>query len=105
MIARAKKNGARTLIERAIANENIGICTVCNKKIKNDDLIARKIDGVWLCGYSCIEKFLEEKKMWTPNDWGELCKLQILYEERKRAEIKSIPMREFCKISCCPPPS
>lgn len=86
MIARDKENGIHALIKKAICHENIGICPVCNKKIKNDDLIARKIDGLWLCSINCIDKFLKEKKRWNPEEWHKLCNLQASYAERKRAE-------------------
>ena len=74
-------------MERAIVDENIRICVVCRKNIKKDKLSARKIEGFWVCSSHCTNKFLKEKKMWTPKEWGELCKMQALYEERKRAEI------------------
>lgn len=86
MIGMAKKNGVCLFKEKAISSENIGVCPVCNKKIKSDNLIARKINGLWLCSINCIHKFLKEKKKWTPEEWEKLCNLQSQYEERKRAE-------------------
>ncbi len=90
MIGRAKKNGNLPFVGKAVASESVGICPVCNKKIKNHDALARKIDGLWLCGISCVDRFLKEKKKWTPKDWDALCSMQALYEERKRAEISNV---------------
>ena len=61
----------------------LGICVMCKKKIKVDMVSAKKVDGLWLCGAGCIDKFLKEKKKWTPAGWDELCHLQVLYEERR----------------------
>ena len=69
MVGKAQKNRGRTLMERAIAYENAGICVVCNRKIKKDKLKAMKIDGFWICGSNCIDKFLKSRRMWTPEGW------------------------------------
>lgn len=72
-----------------MADEIIGICVVCNQKII-EKAMAKRVDGLWLCSEDCISRFLKEKKKWSPENWGELCKLQALYEERKRKEIESL---------------
>ena len=71
-----------------MTDEIIAICVVCNQKIEKGKLSAKKIDGLWVCGLGCMDKFFEEKKKWRPENWGELCKLQAFYEERKRTEKK-----------------
>ena len=71
---------------KAIADEIIGICVVCNRKIQRENKMARQLDGLWVCGSSCMSKFLKEKKKWTADNWDEICKLQALYEERKRVK-------------------
>ena len=95
MTGSAKKNGEHTLTGRATVNENKGICTVCNKTIKNNNLRAKKIDGLWLCSDSCIDEFLKEKKNWTPKEWAALCSMQVLYEERKRLEINTVNCPQY----------
>lgn len=57
------------------------ICVICRKKIEEDKVTAEMVDGLWLCGDVCKDKFLNEKKKWTPNRWDELC--QLLYEEHQ----------------------
>ena len=84
-------------MERKTAGENIRICVVCNKKIKEDNLKAKKLDGLWVCSSNCLSKFQKEKKKWTPEEWDELCKMQASYEERKRAEINTAK-KEINKI-------
>lgn len=69
-----------------MVDEIIGICVVCNQKIKKQKVTAKKIDGLLLCGLVCTGKFLKEKKKWTSEKWDELCKMQALYEVRKREE-------------------
>lgn len=73
-------------MERTTAGENMRICFVCNSNMKYDEPKARKIDGLWVCGSNCLSKFEKEKKKWTPEEWGGLCKMQASYEELKRAE-------------------
>ena len=51
-------------MERSIAYENASVCVVCNKKVKRDKLKAMKIDGFWICGSNCIDKFLKAREMW-----------------------------------------
>ncbi len=60
-----------------------GICVICRKKVNDDTVKVEKIDGLWLCGAKCVDKFLKEKKKWTPGGWVELC--QLLYEEHEWA--------------------
>lgn len=74
----------------AMLDEFIGICVVCNKRIEKGSKTARMIDGVWLCNLHCLDKFLEEKKKWTPENWVSICRMQALYEERKRAETSNL---------------
>ena len=85
-------------MERSIAYENASVCVVCNKKVKRDKLKAMKIDGFWICGSNCIDKFLKAREMWNPKGWDEVCKMQMLYEERKRAEINTAN-KELSKIN------
>ena len=59
----------------------LGICVMCRKKIEEDKITAKKIDGLWLCSTVCEDNFLNEKKKWTPARWDELC--QLLYEEHQ----------------------
>lgn len=75
-------------MQRLITNEDMRICPMCSKNIKKNNLVTRPIDGLWLCSDGCIDKFLKEKKKWTPNAWNALCNMQILYE-RKRADINT----------------
>ena len=84
-------------MQRTMARENARICVVCNRNIKKDNLSSRHIDGLCLCSLNCVDKFLEEKKKWTAKEWDELCKMQALYEERKRAEI-NIAHKELSTI-------
>lgn len=77
------------MIERAIEEEIIHICAVCYRAIKKDDPAARDIDGFWVCSSNCASKLLKEKRMWTAKEWDELCKMQAIYEERRRREINS----------------
>ena len=84
-------------MERKTAGENCHICVVCNKNIKEDELKARNIDGIWVCSSNCLSKFRKEKKKWAPEKWDELCKMQASYEERKRAEINTA-MKKPSKI-------
>lgn len=77
---------------RAVNEENLHICAVCYRNIKNDNVAARKIDDFWGCSSRCINKLLKEKKMWTSKEWDELGKMQALYEERKRMEIDKARM-------------
>lgn len=84
-------------MQRAVAYENLGICVVCNRNIKKDSLATRNIDGLCVCSLDCADKFLEEKKKWTSREWDELCKMQALFEERKRAEINPA-QQELSKI-------
>ena len=77
---------ARTTIE-----ETVGICVVCNRNVKKDKLASRQIDGLWVCSSGCIDKFLKEKKKWIPENWEQLCRMQALYEERKRTECQNVP--------------
>ena len=72
--------------ESALAGEITGICVVCNKRIKEENKAARQVDGLSVCGSVCISKFLKEKKKWTAENWDAICKMQVLYEERKREE-------------------
>ena len=83
-------------MQRAIAYDNSGICVVCNRNIKKDSLATRNIDGLCVCSLNCADKFLKEKNKWTSKEWDELCKMQALFEERKRAEIKAA-RKEFSK--------
>ena len=76
-------------MERKTAGENMRICVVCNKNMKDDKLKASYIDGLWVCGSNCLSKFEKEKKKWTPEEWNELCKMQASYEEQKRVEISA----------------
>ena len=66
--------------------EVIGTCVVCNKKIIEDNKAARTIDRLWVCSPGCADKFLKAKKQWAPQNWDEICKMQLLYEERKEKE-------------------
>lgn len=61
-------------------------CVVCNKKVIKENKEARKIDGLWICCMRCIDKFLKEKKKWNSENWDEICKMQLLCEERKQKE-------------------
>lgn len=61
----------------------LGICVMCRKKVNDDTIAARKINGLWLCDNKCAAKFLKEKKKWTPEGWIELC--HLLYEEHEWA--------------------
>ena len=65
----------------------LGICVMCRKKVNDDKVTAEKIDGLWLCGAKCVDKFLKEKKKWTPAGWDELC--QLLCEEHRWASGKA----------------
>ena len=76
-------------MERTMEDEILHICAVCYRGISKDSLAARDIDGFWACSSNCVSKLLKEKKMWTPTEWDELCKIQALYEERKRRELNS----------------
>lgn len=89
MVVKAKNYRGQTLMEIAIACENIGVCTVCNKNMKKANLRARKIDGLWLCGHGCTDKFLQEKKKWPSKEWNKLCQMQALYVEQKQADISN----------------
>lgn len=84
-------------MRRAISYENSSICAVCNRNIRKDSLGTRNIDGLCVCSLNCADRFLEEKKKWTTSEWDELCKMQALYEERKRAETNLVH-KEFSKI-------
>ena len=83
-------------MQRIIEGEIVHICAVCYRGIKMDSSEARNVDGFWACSSSCSGKLLKEKKMWTDREWNELCKMQELFEERKRAEIKAA-RKEFSK--------
>lgn len=84
-------------MQRVMVNGNARICVICNKNIKTDNSTATSIDGLWVCSSNCNSKFLTEKQKWTLEEWDALCKMQALYEERKRAEIH-ITQKEFSEI-------
>lgn len=76
-------------MERESAYENMRTCVVCNRKINEGKSKAKQLDGLWICGLNCVNKFQKEKQKWTPEEWDELCKMQALYEKRKQAEINT----------------
>ncbi|MFC1925350.1 hypothetical protein ACFLW2_01475 [Chloroflexota bacterium] len=73
-------------MERVIVDEAVHICVVCNQKVKDGNSVAMTIDGLWLCSLGCINKFLKEKRRWKLENWQELCKMQVSFQERKQAE-------------------
>lgn len=75
--------------EKAIADEIVGICVVCNRKVNKNNKVTRKIDGLLVCCSGCVDKFIKEKKKWTSENWEAICRLQVLYEERKKIETKA----------------
>ena len=77
-------------MEIAMTDGIIGNCVVCNQKIKKEKMTAKRIDDLWVCGLGCRNKFLKEKRRWIPKNWVELCKMQAIYEERKRTDIESL---------------
>ena len=84
-------------MQRVIEEEIVHICAVCYMGINMDSPEARNVDGFWTCSSDCSSKLLKEKKMWTDREWNELGKMQELFEERQRAEIKAA-RKAFGKI-------
>lgn len=76
-------------MQKTMEDEIIHVCAVCYRGITRDNPAARNVDGFWACSSSCGSKLMKEKQMWTTREWHELCKMQELFEERKRAEIKA----------------
>lgn len=73
-----------------MVDEVLGTCVVCNKGVMKGVKASKKVDGIWLCSVQCKDTFLAEKKKWAPEHWKSICRLQVLYEERKRAETSQI---------------
>lgn len=84
-------------MQKVMVNENTRICVVCNNNIKTDESTATSIDGLWVCSSNCSNKFLKKKQKWTVEEWNALCKMQALYEDRKRAETSNA-QKEFSEI-------
>ena len=72
-----------------MTDEVMGNCAICDREIRSSRLKAKKIDGLWVCGFGCMLKIKNERRKWVPGNWAELCRIQSLYEEHKKAERKT----------------